>query len=95
MTPEVTVAREIDADDVSAADGDAVPGIESEVAVTDPQSLDDRLSDQPVSTQHAVLGKIGNQMIRNPNSKSFFFGIAISISSQSSRDFGDFELQKT
>jgi len=38
------VAREVDADDVTAADGDAVLGIEREIAVTDPQRHDHRLA---------------------------------------------------
>ena len=42
------VAREVDADDVASADGDAVARIQSEVAVSDPQRHDDRLADHAV-----------------------------------------------
>ena len=38
------VAREVDADDVTAADGDAVLRIEREIAVTDPQCHDNCLA---------------------------------------------------
>jgi len=48
------VAREVDTDDVTAADGDAVLRIEREVAVTDPQRHDHRLTDKTVPAASPV-----------------------------------------
>ena len=48
------VAREVDADDVTAADGDAVFLIEGEVTVADPQRHDHCLANQTVPVIRAI-----------------------------------------
>jgi len=49
------VAWEIDADDVTSADGDTVLRVEREIAGTNPQRHDDRLSNESVPAANTAL----------------------------------------